>query len=115
MKRDWNLIRQILLKLEEEPDELGIFMPSHFPDYDEGVVGEHIKLVCESPFVNVSIRKDDPNNVDISITFEGYEFLENVCSDLVWEIICKTAHEKNIPLTTDSIRQLSIKAWAEFL
>jgi len=46
MKLDWELIREILLKLEELPEQEGQLMPQAFqPLYDWEKVSYHIKLL----------------------------------------------------------------------
>ena len=98
MKRDPQLIRQILLKCEEHehgfaPKDLGI------EDFTEEQIGYHVYLLGDAGFMDVidmtSVRSNQsPEARPRSLTHAGHEFLDAIRDDEVWNntksIIAKT-------------------------
>jgi hypothetical protein len=87
MKRDLDLIRKILLALEEHehgfaPEELVI------EGYSEEQIGFHIYLIGEAGLAKVaeSARVNDPSPkaFAVNLTWAGYEFLESAKDDNLW-------------------------------
>lgn len=88
MKRDMNLVRSILLALEEHehghaPDELKI------EGFSEEQIGFHVHLMGQAGLLNVADATDlgSPSPVGIPpwMTWEGYEFLEMAREPLRWK------------------------------
>lgn len=119
MKRDWNLIRQILLKLEEKPDTSGTIHPNQLTGYDEETVSEHMRLLSEARLIEVTGVRHNRNVPTFcmarALTWQGHEFLDAVRNDSVWYRIGSLAKEKGIELTLDSIKQLAAYALSALL
>jgi len=82
MKRDMDLIRQILLHVEarqfDQVDE-----PFHVPEYADDIVGFHLELLAEAGLVKTPDASNTGHNFvyfPVGITWEGYEFLD-ACRD----------------------------------
>jgi hypothetical protein len=58
---------------------------------------------------------DGPALMSPDLTWEGHELLETMRSKAVWERIKKTATEKGIELSFDSIKALAVKALAAII
>jgi len=98
MKRDPQLIRQILLACEEHehgyaPREI------HIEGYTDEQIGYHVYLLGDAGYMEVTeaIRKRSslsPRSRPISITHAGHEFLDTIKDEEVWRttkgIIAKT-------------------------
>src|SRR5690349_21148395 len=90
MKRDPDLIRHILLKIEEN-DNLdgymgaGVFVNDRWLDKDE--INFHLKLLLEAGYIKgVQQSADNKTSVMISrLTWEGYEFLDAARDDGRWK------------------------------
>ena len=85
MKRDPDLIRQLLLAVEqqEEPFETKDIT---LPDYDSDQVMYHAEILSEAGFLvgeDVSTM-GIPNVLIRRMTFEGHEFLDAIRSPSVW-------------------------------
>lgn len=87
MKRDMDLIRQILLKLEEHehgyaPDRLKVAGCS-----DEQL-GYHIHLMGQAGLLEVidvtHNASTSPQTIPTRITWDGHEFLDAARSDTIW-------------------------------
>ncbi|MEO8520559.1 MAG: DUF2513 domain-containing protein [Acidobacteriota bacterium] len=87
MKRDMDLVRQILMVMEDH--EHG-FAPSPFEvaGYTEEVVGYHLTIMGEAGLVEVepqtTFGSASPTALAGRITWEGHEFLANVRNETVW-------------------------------
>lgn len=78
MKRNMDLIREMLLWMEGEDDRLFIY--NEFPVFNndaESTIG-HIALLKSAGFL------DEPNKGVLLVTWEGHEFIEKVRDPEVW-------------------------------
>lgn len=111
MKRDWNLVRQILLKLEDKPDTTGVIHPNQFSGWDEETVSEHIRLLNEAGLIEAQCNRHHHNLPTFclarNLTWAGHEFLDAVRSDRAWHRIGQVAKEKGLELSFDTIKQIA--------
>lgn len=118
MKRDWDLIRKVLLQVEA----LGNTQ-SHVEDGDiDGVDAEnvsyHIHLLIEAGLVQGDCRQglDGPLRCFASsLTWEGHEFLDKIRTTGMWNKIKTVAREKGLPLTIDAIKSIATYAVTSIL
>lgn len=93
MKRDLELIREILLKMEEH--EGGYFMTSggdfekHFPDLPFKEVGYHCYLLKDAGLIEATsvINHDDENGLwclPLHLNSAGHDFLAVLKNDTFW-------------------------------
>lgn len=87
MKRDMDLIRDILIKVEENDGKLFIKGNVGEEEYERDCY--HVELLKEAGFLVANITKTDGGiyySVSISrLTWEGHNFLDNIRSDTVWK------------------------------
>ncbi|EGQ8033675.1 DUF2513 domain-containing protein [Vibrio mimicus] len=88
MKRDMELIRKLLLTIEENPRQLEV------EGYDKNQVKYHALLLIEAGFLdgNVSDTLANtsvvPSFVSVNrLTWDGHEFLDNIRKEEVWNTI----------------------------
>ncbi len=100
MRRDMNLIRCILLKIEEHKfDGRGIKI--EVEDYLPEVVMYHIVLLKDAGLIT-TYDFSGGNKVDLRpsyLTWEGTEFLAAVREDKIWNKMGKTATREGFKLT----------------
>jgi len=88
MQRDMDLVRAILLKLEEHPHG---FAPQgiEIDGFTKEQIGYHAALMGEAGLIRVvstTAHSDpSPSAVPISLTWEGYEFLAASKDEGVWK------------------------------
>ena len=80
MKLNYDLIREILFKIEEMSDgytnyESQSFVEECFPEYQNNVVLYHLKYLRQSPMDCAWI---------IDLTPQGHEYLNNIRTDTAW-------------------------------
>ena len=112
MKRDWEIIRQVLIAVEDD----------RFEDYLQETemenkisVLENSVLLVDSGFLNGKplLMRGSVAHVSISgLTWEGHDLLDTIRSKPVWENIKTTALEKGLELTFDVVKALGVKALA---
>ena len=88
MKRDMDLIREILIKIEEHEDGRA---PNVIvvDGYTEDQIYHHIYLMGQANLLEVSdyttIDSKSPVAMPYSMTWKGHDFLDAIRSDKIWE------------------------------
>lgn len=87
MKRDMDLIRQILLDVEAKEDMLP--RPFHVEGYPKEQVSYHVILLGEAGLIearHMSTQQDVvPTAYPVRLTWEGHEFLGAAKNDTAWQ------------------------------
>ena len=95
VKRDMDLIRRLLLLIEEQSDNgLELEIPQ---EIDRIIAVKHLEMLEEAGLVKNRIQYGDNSPVCIfsSLTWEGHDFLENIKNDTVWNKLKETIKEKS--------------------
>ena len=114
VKRDWDLIQKILVKLEEKENSTVPLAGIDSPDHDWDKVRVHLHILKQAGLVD-GFRPMLPGKVGIdanpyldsdvrNLTWEGYEFLANIKSPEIWEKISSQAKEKGAELTLEFVK-----------
>lgn len=107
MKRDMDLIRLILLRVEEQDPNTSSYESITIDGYTSGEVREHIKLLANAGMISV-VHHDLDGNVWVrSITWDGYDYLDKVRDNTIWKKTKDTIKEKGLPLIFDTIKTIS--------
>lgn len=112
MKRDMDLVRKILLALEEH--EHG-FAPQNFlvDGYSEEQVGYHIHIMNQAGLIHAvditSLNDKSPQAIPSKLTWEGYEFLEAAREPTRWQAALTKAKEKGAALTFDILKAILVE------
>ncbi len=111
MKRNWDIIREILLKAEELNPECTLILS----DFDEDRAHEivyHVKLLDESGLIKVSIVEflGDANiHFDLDrLTWAGHDFLDAVRNDSMWNKTKEMITDKGGAMTLELIKSFAI-------
>ena len=105
MKRDWDVVREVLLALEQEPESSG--RVSSLPGHDDQLVAYHINMMIEAGLIRGRCIGSLNNGlicVAQSMTWDGHEFLDKIRSQTVWNKVKTTAREKGLALSIDMIK-----------
>lgn len=89
MKRDMDLVRQILLSVEET-DGVSDWGTLQFPDVEPRLVRYHTTLLVDAGFLdgqNDRWADDDGDDhwLNVQLTWQGHEFLDGARNDARWE------------------------------
>ncbi|MGZ8937476.1 MAG: DUF2513 domain-containing protein [Halobacteriota archaeon] len=111
MKRNWDTIREILIKTEELVVGSDL-SPNDFAPERRDEISYHVKLLEESGLVKASIIEylgDSSIHFDIErLTWSGHEFLDAIRDDSVWKKIKKIASEKSVAMLFDVLKGVAI-------
>jgi len=109
MKRDWDVIREVLLAVEENSSR-----ELHYDvaEDNERKTAEHAFLLWKSGFLDgIDGSSMDGEYVIVTgLTWAGHDLLQTIQSKPVWERIKSTAQEKSIDLTFDAVKKLGSMA-----
>ena len=119
MKRNWDTIREILLKVEECSSLDGNLQLDDFSSEKGDEISYHVRLLLDAGLLDgryFDVMDEDPACFFIDrLTWEGHEFLDTIRSNKVWEKTKKTFVEKGIEMTFDLVRSGATQIAASFL
>jgi hypothetical protein len=118
MKREMDLVREILLVIEaQEPRVSGISEVPTIGEWDPLIVYGHVLLLRDAGFLQrTDMLVGNPPKVFVSdLSWEGHEFLDAIRNTTVWERLKRKVLEEGgaIPLTL--LKSLAIKLAADRL
>ena len=109
MQRNWDIIRDILVALEEKPESLATLRPNHITDHDEEMVSYHMLLLKDAGLILADCHRDGKQVrcLAASLTWAGHEFLDSIRRDSTWNTIKRTARERGVDLSFDTIKSVA--------
>lgn len=105
MKRDMDLVRQVLLKVEEATyDENSISI--QLEGYSEGEISYQVMILDEAGLIKAEPPKEwgERNHEPIRLTWQGHEFLDAARDQNRWNQAKRTISEKGGSLTFDVLK-----------
>lgn len=110
MKRDMDLIRKILFYVEENYVAGGPEIPVCIEGYSDNVIYEHCILMRNDGLIgrilDTSALESKSCNVG-NLTSEGFDLLDKIRTDTVWNKTKSVISEKGLPLVTGTIKTIS--------
>lgn len=108
MKRNWDTIRELLIKIEECTLPTENVRLNHFPKERAAEISYHIRLLIDAGLINGRISETlGPEVKDFfasSLTWHGHELLDTIRSNQVWEKTKSTFLERGIEMTFDLVK-----------
>ena len=107
MQRNWELVRKLLLKLEEQDGASGWLEPSAVIGFEESSVAYHMRLLGEAGlirFKSLGNLSAPDACVALSLTWDGHEFLDKIRKDTMWNKVKGIARSKGLDLSIDVIK-----------
>jgi hypothetical protein len=117
MKRDWDLIREVLTEVEaldEHTRDRAWYKIKRREPSDSDPKAEHGLMLWKAGFID-GIDGSSIGGPALGLpelTWQGHELLETIRSKPIWDRIKKMAQDKGIELTFDAVKQLAAKALA---
>lgn len=113
MKRDWDLIRRILLEIENSPDmetflnfsESGYLYTDNLKDYEKEKIIYHIQLLVNAGFISTNVDLYGEQEIT-GLSWKGHEYAEKLRDTARWEMIKSYISEKGLDLGSDTIMSL---------
>jgi hypothetical protein len=111
MRRNWDVIREELTRLEDLPNTDAMLTLSSFTQEQASEYSYHMELLIEAGLVEGKmLRTLGGGPVDFfarRLTWSGHEFLDAVRSDTVWHKTKKTFAAKGIEMTFDLVKTVA--------
>lgn len=110
MKRDWDVVRKILIKLEDISDSASYLEPDQVNGYDEQLVSYHMRILDEAGLIEAKCSRGMSTPLHCRaqrMTWNGHEFLDQIRQDNVWNKVKGGAREKGLDLSLDVIVELA--------
>lgn len=113
MKRDFDLIRKLLIFFEEKESPDMIEVPP-IDGYEELEIKHHLVLLHDADLVRCEPVKSTTSDRTIyvlpfELTWEGHEFLGKIRDEKVWKKIKSVTAEKGSALVFSVINQLATR------
>lgn len=109
MKRDLDLIRQLLFVIEQS--ETGSFHHAHGLSPNDHRVQYHLRLLVDAGLVR-AVGLTGEGSISVRLTWDGHELLELVRNDHLWDRAKRLVHEKTGGSCVEAIRSL-LRKWTE--
>lgn len=110
MKRDMDLVRLILLEIEDKYRSTAIYDLS-IDGYDTETVAYHCKILHEAGLISDYKAQYADNKIYVfgvgSITWDGNDFLEKIRDDSQWKKVKEIITKKGLPLIIESIKSVA--------
>ena len=110
MKRDMDLVRLILLKIEEEYKSTALINLS-INGYDKDTVAYHCNILHEAGFVsnyNASYAENELYIFSVgALTWDGNDYLDKIRDNSTWKKIKDIIAQKGLPLVVETIKTVS--------
>ncbi|MBC2592864.1 DUF2513 domain-containing protein [Ruficoccus amylovorans] len=111
MKRDFDLIRSIMLQVEQADSGTALVVLEVGPDIRDSAVAEHIELMVEADLVVGEVFSRDPLTFAIQrLTWGGHDFLENARNDTIWKKVVAQSKAKGSSMTLTILNGLLSRA-----
>jgi len=115
MTRDWEIIRAILLRLEQSPTADTAVNAGDFPNMPEQNVAYNMRLLHEEGFIDARYIESHSGDGEIMqafarrLTNSGHELLDTIRDDTVWNQIKEKFKSNSIDMTFDLIMTVGKK------
>lgn len=117
MRRDWDLIRTILVEAEKKsPGQM--MLHTEIAGYDPLVVAGHIGMLSDAGYLKAKLVRGNGivlSAVVLEITMPGYDLLDTMRTVSVWEKIKLIAKDKGLELTFEVVKKLGSMALEQIL
>lgn len=113
MKRDMNLVREILLWATAQ-ESAGIYTNPVLPEYAEDQIAHHVHLMSQAGLVDaVDITTNSsagPSSLLLSVTWAGHDFIDAARDDTAWNKAKSKVLSSGASFTFDLLKDVLVLA-----
>ena len=107
MKRDMELIRKILLQIEDTVDN-GVTYCLHINGYSMEQLAYHCSILYEGGYIHYYDNESFSDSFGVGrLTWDGHDFLDKIREDTIWNKTKDTITEKGLPFVFDIVKSVS--------
>lgn len=107
MKRDWELVREILLAVEALESSMQALRSSEVGGYEPEIAAYHIHMLIEAGLIHGQCFQSTSGPRQCSareLTWAGHEFLDRIRSRSNWSKTVSLIREKGLDLSFETIK-----------
>lgn len=115
MNRDMELVRKILLAVEESDEARRRGIRPTIDGYEDNVIQAHVGLLWRRGLLEAldGSSRDGESYIITGLTWEGYDFIEAARNETVWRKAMKAVTENGGGITLEIMKGLLKKYLAE--
>ena len=110
LKRDMDLCRKILFKIEEQYIDTAL-SNLELENYDNLQIAYHCKILNEAGLIDFYNAQYADNSLYFfsvgSLTWEGHDFLDKIREDTTWNNVKKIIKDKALPFTLEVAKTIA--------
>ena len=110
LKRDMDLCRKILFKIEEQYIDTAL-SNLELENYDNFQIAYHCKILNEAGLIGYYNAQYADNSLYFfsvgSLTWEGHDFLDKIREDTTWNNVKKIIKDKALPFTLEVAKTIA--------
>ena len=110
LKRDMDLCRKILFKIEEQYIDTAL-SNLELENYDNFQIAYHCKILNEAGLIDYYNAQYADNSLYffsvVSLTWEGHDFLDKIREDTTWNNVKKIIKDKTLPFTLEVAKTIA--------
>ena|SRR5665647_349344 len=110
MKRDMDLVRLILLEIEEKYRSTAIYNLT-IEGYDIETIAYHCKIIFDAGLISDYKAQYASNKIYGfgvgSLTWDGNDFLEKIRDNSQWKKVKDTISQKGLPMVIETIKSIA--------
>jgi len=116
MKRDMEVIRKVLLAIEEQFEDVAIYNLK-VDDLGMKTIAYHCNLLYDAGYVSdykAQYAEDEIYTFGVSsLTWEGHEFLDKIRDDTIWNKTKEKIAKKGLPMVIDVVKDIATSVISE--
>ncbi len=113
MKRDMNLVREILLWATQQ-EEPGIYRNPTLPEYTDSQIAHHIHLMWQAGLVEAADTTTNssggPAALLLSVSWAGHDFIDAARDDTTWNKTRTKVLSSGLSFTFDLLKEVLVAA-----
>lgn len=109
MKRNWDIVREILLRLESSETANTVLNARDLKGYDEQEVGYNMRLLDEAGYIKARVRDSSTGDglivmaLAMRLTNPGHDLLDTIRSESVWVKVKEHFKGRGVEMTFDFV------------
>lgn len=113
LKRDMELIRELLLFFDERDSSAGIKSPP-INGYDDLMIQYHLVLMHDAELLRCEPSTSSSSGrviyvLAFELTWKGHDFLDSIRNDTIWKKVKDTFHDKGVGMAFSVVQGLAVK------
>ena len=119
MKRNWDVIREVLIRFEEKPSKERALQLDAWSEDIQPEVSYNVDILLDGGLLDGKMLPTlDPGPINFLVfrlTWQGHEFLDAIKNDTVWNKTKESFVSKGLSMTFELVKSVAISITKELL